>query len=840
MTKASLTETSTDQRASLRAALVARARAHLEVGDLAGARPLVRQQQQLAPGLAGTALVIGLLALAEGDAAAAQTALEQALALAPGEPDICLPLAHLYAQGGAAQKAEGVIYQALQQDPTCGAAYHRLARLAIARQAWGLAEEAAAQACLHDPQDAAALNTHGVILRHLDRPAEAEQAFRRCLALAPDMLAALNNLAQLVLARGEGAEVVALTERALALKPQETQTLLMWADGLRLMRRFDEAEKAYRALFELVPPSPHALNGLALTVMCLARYEQALDTLDQAVSLDPTDANLWANGAMVAAQGALWGRVAAYAERALALKPGHAVALTAQGWAQLALGQTLAARDTFAWALQNDPNNAAAVANLAFVLRRAALLSDCLDLCLDALGRGVSCPDILNSAGVALLELRRVVEAEQMFLAALDPPGSTNPEALSNLCLALLYDPDCPLDERTEMLQRYGKQVAPAQAANDHANDRDPARKLRIGFVSGDLRRHSVAYFLAPVLEAWEDRQGEIWLYSCHPVQDDMTDRLRAAATGWRDVSVLPDEALVAQIRADQIDVLVDLAGHSSHNRLPVFAQRPAPVQLTWLGFPAVTGVRAFDGRLVDAVSDPPDNNPEPPLEPLIRLPRCFLAYQPPPEAPAPAALPVGQGRPFTFGSFNTAHKVNDRVLDLWAEILHRLPASRLFLKAKQYADDATRDALYQALAGRGIAAERVEAIGFTKTLADHLALYGRVDLALDSFPYNGTTTTCEALWMGVPTLTLCGQSHVARVGASLMTAAGLAPLLVAEDEADYLRRAVALAQDPQPLADLRPRIRDHLAGTPLADVPGLSRALMQEMRRLWQRWCDR
>jgi predicted O-linked N-acetylglucosamine transferase (SPINDLY family) len=799
---------------------------------------LVRQQQQGSPGVAGTLLLTGLLALAEGDGSAAQGALEQALTLAPGAPDICLPLSYLYAQSGAAQRAEAVLYQALQHDPACGPAYLRLARLAITRKAWPLAEEAAAQACVHSPQDAAAWNTHGVALRHLGRSAEAEEAFRRCLSLDPDTAPALGNLAQIALEHQNGAEVVALTERILALNPQSSHALLMRADGLRLSRRFEDAEQAYLGLLQATGPSPAPLNGLALTVMSLGRYEQALDTLDQALALNPDDADQWANGAMTAAQGALWSRVATYAERALALAPGHGVALTAQGWAHLALGQTLAARDCFAAVLEGDPNNAGAVANLASVLRRAVLLGDCLDLCLAALERGVSSPDIFNNAGVALLELRRVIEAEQMFLAALDPPGSYNPEALSNLCLALLYDQDCGLEERTEVLRAYGRQVAPAVVPDDHPNRRDPGRRLRVGFVSGDLRRHSVAYFLAPVLEAWNRDEAEIWLYSCHPEHDEMTDRLRVCAAGWRDVSALPDPALVAQIRADQIDVLVDLAGHSSHNRLPVFAQRPAPVQLTWLGFPAVTGVMAFDGRLVDDVSDPSVGNAEPPLEPLIRLPRCFLAYQPPPEAPPPAALPVGQGQPFTFGSFNTAHKINSQVLDSWAEILHQAPHSRLFLKAKQYADTATRDGLYNAFALRGIDAARVEAIGFTKTLADHLALYGRVDLALDSFPYNGTTTTCEALWMGVPTLTLRGESHLARVGASLLTAAGLGDLLVAEDRADYCRRAVALAANPQPLADLRPRIRDHLATTSLADVPGLSAALADEMRRLWQRWC--
>jgi predicted O-linked N-acetylglucosamine transferase (SPINDLY family) len=828
------------QRAALADTLVAQARAHLQMGDLAEARALVARHGHCFPQTAAASLLQGLLALAEGDGAQALECLTSAHKILPGIADICLPLAHLYSLSGQPEAAEGVLYTALAQNPECAPLYYQLARLAVRRNAWEVAAEAVAKACHYAPEMAEAWNLSGVIWRRLQRFPQAEAAFRRCLQQAPQTTAALLNLAGLMGECGDWSQSAHWAKQALAIEGQSLQAWGLLADAQRGLSEFQIACASYDRILSEDPTALLAWNGKGLALTALGRHHQAVECFQAAAALAPDNADICANVAMAAAQASQWDLVETFAARALALVPDHLVALNAQGWRLLGQDQFLAARDSFARVLAKDPDNVAAIASMAYVLRRAGLLQECLDVCLGAIERGATSGDVLMNCGVALLELRRVPEALQVFIAALDDPRANHPEILSNLCMASHYDPDCGLEERADLHRRYGALVASTTQAPPLpvGNSRDGQRMLRVGYLSGDLRQHSVAYFLAPILEAHDRAEVEVWLYSTHPVQDPMSQRLYAAAAMVRDVSTCDDQGLAAQIRDDQIDVLVDLSGHSSYNRLPVIALRPAPVQLTWLGYPGATGVAAFEGRLVDTISDPAVGNHEPVLEPLLRLPRCFLAYQAPANAPNPAPSPWGAGGVFTFGSFNTAHKINDLVLDAWGDILRRCPESRLFLKAKQYADASARQDLISAFARRGIEPQRLDLVGFTATFHDHLNLYGRVDVALDTFPYNGTTTTCEALWMGVPTLTLCGDHHAARVGASLLSAVGLEDLFVCKDMASYCARAEALARNPQPLIALRSGVRQRLQDSPLGDTAALARSLEHTYRQLWQQWC--
>lgn len=879
---------------ALQAPLIKKALSFLHAGDLAAADLLAARLRDSDPDGAGSKGLQGILALARGDLVVAEQALMQARTCCPDAMDIVQPLVRLLVRQGRGAEARTVLFDVLGRDPCNGLAYNELARLSIGEGAWPLALEAAEKAAQWASEDGDVWNNLGMARRHAGQSDEAEAAFRTCLRLAPDTVAALNNLAALLLGRGAAEAACAVVDRALFLSPHSVQALRNKAQLLRLggtlaematfvqdtltrtplstadqaalltlwahAQRDHNPEKAlplYDRALAVHEGSGEAWNGKAMALVGLLRRDEALACFQKAVAIFPEAPDLWANIAMVQVQLGRLDNARAAVDRALRLDPDHGGALNAKGWWALRRDGPLAARDCFARVLEQEPDNPVAVANLAHVYRSAAMLEEAEALCGDALRRGVVNREILNTRAVALLEQRRLIEAEQAFIDAIDHDVTFPQGTLSNLCMASHYDVECGLAERADLHRRYGVLCRPAgdDLQRPYGNDRSASRRLRVGFLSGDLRVHSVAFFLHPLLSALDPAQVSVTLYSTALRRDWMTDRLQQAAEALVDVSALSSQDLIDRIMDDRIDVLFDLSGHSAENRLSVLARHPAPVQFTWLGYPGTTGVEGMSGRLVDAVSDPePAPNPAPnpketsspavqgdpewASEPLIRLPRCFLAYEAPPDAPAVGPLPCLGGAGFTFGSFNAGQKINDLVLDDWAAILGQVPDSRLYLKAKQWQDLRARTDVLAALDQRGIPSERVKIAGFADSFADHMGQYGQVDLALDTYPYNGTTTTCEALWMGVPTLTIAGDRHAARVGASLLHSVGLEEIFVVADRDAYVMRARDLAADPALLSRVRAGARQRLQHSPLGDAAGLARAMETVMRREWQIWC--
>jgi len=299
----------------------------------------------------------------------------------------------------------------------------------------------------------------------------------------------------------------------------------------------------------------------------------------------------------------------------------------------------------------------------------------------------------------------------------------------------------------------------------------------------------------------------------------------------------MPHEQLAQRVREDGIDILVDLAGHTANNRLPVFAGKPAPVQVTWLGYPNTSGVPAMDYRLTDARADPPGVADTLHTETLVRLPGCFLSYHPPEDAPAVGPLPMLSTGSVTFGSFNNLAKTTPAVIRVWAQILNAVPGARLLLKSRATGDPDVRQRLQRLFAEQDIDAGQLAFQDSVPSFQGHMAAYNQVDIALDTFPYNGTTTTCEALWMGVPVITLAGQVHAARVGVSLLTDVGMESLIARDTEA-YVALAVQLAQQPDRLTALREQLRERLRHAPLCDAPGFTRNLEAALRDIWARWC--
>jgi protein O-GlcNAc transferase len=340
-----------------------------------------------------------------------------------------------------------------------------------------------------------------------------------------------------------------------------------------------------------------------------------------------------------------------------------------------------------------------------------------------------------------------------------------------------------------------------------------------------------------PLLQPHDRARIEIVCYAeiAHP--DRRTDAFKALADQWHATVGLTDAALASQIRDDAIDLLVDLSGHTANHRLAVFARRPAPIQLSWLGYPCTTGLAAIDYRLTDALADPAPAADALHAERLVRLPHGFQVYVPPRPAPEVGPPPAARAGALTFGSFNNLAKLNDDVIALWARILAAVPGSRLLLKFHQLADAATGARYRARFAAAGIAAERVLLEPGIGDWTRHMARYGAVDIGLDPFPYNGTTTTCEALWMGVPVVTLRGDRHAGLVGASLLTRLGLTELIAA-DRDDYVAKATALAGDAARLASLRAGLRARFAASPLGDPARFARAVEAAYREVWTAWC--
>ncbi len=439
----------------------------------------------------------------------------------------------------------------------------------------------------------------------------------------------------------------------------------------------------------------------------------------------------------------------------------------------------------------------------------------------------------------ALINQGELQSALKHFKAAFD----LNPAyalAGSNYLFALNYLPELNsktlLKESLTYERRMRMQLPDVNTASIQAKAGKSPR--RIAYVSADFRTHSVAYFIEPILRNHDRTNYEIFCYSNVAVADETTRRLRQYPFSWRRIYGLGDEEVCRIIREDDIDILIDLAGHTAENRLTLFLRRNAPVQITWLGYPATTGLSTIDYRLTDSYADPVDQDKFH-SETLYRLPDGFLCYQPPNPAPDPQQPPYTNNGYITFGSFNNLPKINSSVIAVWARLLHSVPKSRLILKNKFFHDSVVCARFQKLFADHGIEPQRLELKGFTPGTFEHLSIYHRIDIALDTFPYNGTTTTCEALWMGVPVISLAGNRHASRVGNSILRRLSL-DWCVVEDTESYIEEAANLANSPERLVTLRSAMRAEMSKSSLCDAARFTRLLEQSYLEIWNRRFNR
>ena len=810
---------------------------HHRAGRLKEAEAAYRRILASQPMNADVLRLYGLLAHQAGDTETAIKALRQSITLKPSNAEAHFNLGNVLRVAGRLDAAEEAYRRAVEIDRDLVDGHNNLGNLARDR-----GDRAAARACFEaalarKPDLATASNNLGMLLLEEGERDRAETLIRAAIASDPDFLLARKNLHHLLAGRDDREAVVARHREGLANDADDARTWNALGTVLASLGRFDEAEEAFTRAVALVPDDlDHGFNlGTALRGQRL--HDDAAACFRDLIEREPEFAlaHLYL-GNSLDDLGDREGAMACY-RRAIARRPGLADAHFNLGAVLQAQGRFDAAEPHLRRALEIEPRSPHANYNLAVVLRRRGHLGAAAGHYRAALAADPGHAAAVAALGTVIRAWGKSEEAEPYFRRALeiDPEMWT---AHANILLNLQALPDRAaadvFAEHRAWAARYAAPLAPESARHD--NDRDPERRLRIGYVSPDFHDHSVAFFIEPPLEAHDREHVEIFCYADDDVADAVTERLRGHADHWRSLVDVDDAGLAEMVRADRIDILVDLTGHTAKSRLLAFARRPAPVQVSYLGYPDTTGMDQIDYRLTDALADPDGVTDPFHSECLVRLPQGFLCYRPPDDAPPVGRLPALAAGRFTFGSFNNLSKITSRTIAVWADVLKAVDGARLIVKSRGLVDEAVRRDLLAAFARRGVDAERIDLYGAIADRRAHLDLYNSIDIALDSFPYNGATTTCEALWMGVPVITLAGERHAGRVGNSILGRVGLADLVAADARA-YVTLATELAGDRERLADLRRGLRERVSSSPLADARGFTRALEEAYRTMWRDW---
>jgi len=528
--------------------------------------------------------------------------------------------------------------------------------------------------------------------------------------------------------------------------------------------------------------------------------DRALYYAERACEFDPDEPQYLSSLGTLMTQSGQSEQAIIHLEKALELSPDLQQAMSALGIAYLDSGRIADARTILTRSIERFPDDHEPIMNLALLESDIANAGRSIELMRTALDRFPDHPILHDS-----------------------------------LAMFSCYDDQLSPQEVFAIHQGFGRCVqSKVRPPSTYPNTPDPEKRIRIGFISPDFKAHSIAYFIEPLFEHLSREHFELCVYSTSTHADSMTARLKSNADRWRDCT----QGIAAthkQVVNDQPDILVELTGHFASNQLPLFAAKPAPVSISMIGYANTTGLESITARIVDAITDLEPDADALATEKLIRVPGCFLCYRPPTDLPE---IKIDPSRPFTFGSFNDLRKMSPSTLSTWAAILKANPNAQLLLKTARLGEPEVHADILGRFNKLDIDPSRVELLGRTDSVADHLSLYNRIDCALDTFPYTGTTTTCEALAMGVPTITLLGQSHAGRVSASLLHTLGRDDL-IADDQQSYIEIANTHARSGIPSTCDRTALRQQLAESSLTDEPGYARKIETQLRSLWRSWCE-
>lgn len=705
-------------------------------------------------------------------------------------------------QAGQREAALQHYDQAVREQPALAFAHYARGILLSELGRGDEALNALAEACRLDPVQAGWQADRGAIAYALNRPEAALEAFRATVQRDPSRADVWGQL----------------------------------GDMLRAAGQLDDALVAYQGATRAAPAFAAAWQNLSFVAHALGNAALAEEAAHRALRLAPQDAvvrNTLGNALSLARRPEA--AEAAYRE-ALRLSPGLAEASFNLALLLAGSGRPGEAEAVLRSLHQRLPQRTDVLVTLADTVREAGRVDEAEALYVQAVRQDPASLIALWNLGNLCWKQGRHKEAARWYeqALALQPHHAA---LISNLLYTRLYDLDLSPEALCQVHREFAMRIeAPVAAERPPVrNSPDPRRRLKIGYVTADFRNHPVAHFMKPILANHDPAEVEVFVYYNHDKEDSFTREFRQWARHWVPCKSLSDEMLAQRIFADGIDVLIDLGGHTEGNRLPVFARRPAPVQITYLNYPGTTGMSTMDWRITDALADPPTQDGHY-TERLLRLPQSLWCYQPAPYMPAVGDSPCQRNGFITFGSFNNVNKLNDATIALWSRLLRELPDARLLIATAD--SERWRADIAARFAQQGVAAHRLVWRGKAAP-AEFVRWMDEVDIALDSYPLNGGTTTMEALWMGVPVLSLAGQRFFARAGKSILSAAGF-PRWATDTEEDFIREAQALAADLPALAGLRRNLRGQIQRSPLCDARSFTRAFEAVCRAAWQDWCAR
>lgn len=747
-----------------------------------------------------------------------------------------LAIALHHHQAGQLSQAEQIYRQILQMAPQHPDALHLLGVVANQSGHPEAAVELIDRAIALNPHAAVFHNNLGLAYRAMGRPTDATACYRRALQLRPAYAEAIYNLAITLKDQGRLGEAIAGYRQAVQLRPDFADAHNSLGVALKEAGQLNDAIACYRRALEIKPESAEMHYNLGGALKEAGKTDEAIACYQQALRLRPAYAEAHCNLGLALTSQRKFDEATDFYRQAIRLRPDLVEAHNNLGTALAAQGRFSEAAIYFRQVVQMKPEFAGVYCNLGDVLRYTGQLAEAVECFQKDLQLRPGQAETYNLLGNALKEQGRLDEALVAYRQAMQLQPELR-DAHSNFLLASQYRPGISPGELAKLHVEWDDRHATPLRSTwcPHPNSRDPTRPLRLGFVSADFGFHPVGYFLIRTLENLDSRQCTVVCYSDRKVVDHLTARFQAAATIWHDVSLLSDDELAEQIRRDGIDILFELTGHTYGNRLLLFARKPAPIQVTWIGYEGTTGLRAMDYLLADQYVIPPETEGDYP-ERVLRLPDSYICYDPPAEAPAVGPLPAESNGYVTFGSFNNPAKITAEVADAWAEILRQVPRAKILLKYHGLNDDGTRQRLLSLFAERGFAAERIDLQDWS-SFAELLAEYNRIDIALDPFPFSGGATTCNAIWMGVPVITYPRETFASRHSLSYLSTLGLTET-IADGYDGYIRLAVALAGNLGWLAAVRAGLRQQMADSPLCDGRRHATNLLQVLHRVWQDYC--
>ncbi|KAA0025238.1 putative UDP-N-acetylglucosamine--peptide N-acetylglucosaminyltransferase SPINDLY isoform X1 [Cucumis melo var. makuwa] len=729
----------------------------------------------------------GILYKEEGRLVEAAESYQKALRVDPSYRPAAECLAVVLTDLGTSLKLSGnsqdgiqKYYEALKIDPHYAPAYYNLGVVYSEMMQYDTALSCYEKAAFERPMYAEAYCNMGVIYKNRGDLESAIACYERCLAVSPNFEIAKNNMAialtdlgtKVVKLEGDINQGVAYYKRALYYNWHYADAMYNLGVAYGEMLKFDMAIVFYELAFHFNPHCAEACNNLGVI------YKDQ-DNLDKAVECY---------------------------QLALSIKPNFSQSLNNLGVVYTVQGKMDAAASMIEKAILANPTYAEAYNNLGVLHRDAG-------------------------------NITMAVDAYERCLKI--DPDSRN--AGQNRLLAMNYIDEGHEDKLYEAHRDWGRRfmrLYPQYTSWD--NPKDPERPLVIGYVSPDYFTHSVSYFVEAPLVHHDYANYKVVIYSAVVKADAKTIRFRDKVLKhggvWRDIYGIDEKKVASMVREDKVDILVELTGHTANNKLGMMACRPAPVQVTWIGYPNTTGLPTIDYRITDALTDPP-NTKQKHVEELVRLPECFLCYTPSPEAGSVSSAPALSNGFITFGSFNNLAKITPKVLQVWARILCAIPNSRLVVKCKPFCCDSVRQRFLSTLEQLGLESQRVDLLPLILLNHDHMQAYSLMDISLDTFPYAGTTTTCESLYMGVPCVTMAGSVHAHNVGVSLLSKVGLGHL-VAKNEEEYVKLALQLASDVTALSNLRMSLRNLMSKSPVCDGPNFILGLESTYRKMWHRYC--